>query len=284
MPRIHPSAVVDPAAELAESVEIGPGCVVRGPVRLGAGVRLLAGCHVQGPAVVGEGTVVYPGACLGYEPQDYKFAPGSATAGVVIGARCLIREGVTIHAASNTHTPTRVGDACFLMVCSHIGHDCQVGNGVILVNYAGLSGHTMVGDRVTLSGHCGTHQHVRIGRLAFFSGGTHVGQDVPPFCVVNERNRLGHVNLVGMRRSGMAADEVKAVHRAFRLVLRTPVSRGETLAYLAEHGERWPALREMHDFIAGTKRGIVPGLGRGTRGAGRQAAATEGAEHGSDLD
>ncbi len=274
LPRVHPTAIIDEQAEIAETAEVGPYCVLTGPVRLESGVRLLASCHIQGPATIGEGTVVYPGAALGFEPQDYKFAPGSQTAGVVIGRECIIREHATVHAASNNDTPTTVGDACFLMACTHVGHDCQLGNNVILVNYAGLSGHTAVGDRVTLSGHCGTHQHVRIGRLAFFSAGTHVSLDVPPFCVVNERNRLGHVNLVGMRRSGMNREEVKAVHRAFRKVLRNASTTSETLAYLAEEGLQWPAVQEMHDFIAQTKRGIVPGLGRGTRGSGRGSANT----------
>ncbi|MBK7405591.1 MAG: acyl-ACP--UDP-N-acetylglucosamine O-acyltransferase [Phycisphaerales bacterium] len=205
MAKIHPTAIVPPEAVLADDVEIGPFCVLTGRVTLGPGVRLLASVHVQGPATIGEGTIVYPGACLGFEPQDYKFKPGALTAGVCVGANCLIREHVTIHAASNDHTPTTLGDGCFLMAYSHMGHDCRVGNRVILVNYCGLSGHVEVQDNATLSGHVGVHQFVRIGRLAFLSGGASVGMDVPPFCMANERNRLGGLNLVGMRRTGSAA-------------------------------------------------------------------------------
>lgn len=265
MATIHPSAIVSAESELAEDVQIGPNCVLTGPVRLGAGVRLLAGVYLQGPVTIGEGTVLYPGACLGFEPQDYKFAPGSRTAGVTVGAGCLIREHVTIHAASNDHTPTSLGDGCFLMAYSHMGHDCRVGNRVILVNYAALSGHCEVADNATLSGHVGVHQFVRIGRLAFLSGGAGVGMDVPPFCMVNERNRMGGLNHVGMRRNGISREEITEVRRAFRDCFRRPMPADEMQAILDERGARSAAVAEMAEFVRHTKRGICPGMGRPPR-------------------
>lgn len=265
MPTIHPTALVSPEAQLAADVEIGPFCVVSGPVALGAGVRLLASVHVQGPTTIGEGTILYPGACIGFEPQDYKFKPGAVTAGVEIGASCLIREHVTIHAASNDHTPTRLGDGCFMMAYTHVGHDCRVGNRVIMVNYSGLSGHCEVADNATLSGHVGAHQFVRIGRLAFLSGGTSVGMDVPPFCMVNERNRLGGLNLVGMRRNGVSREEITEVRRAFRDLFRRPTPKDEMLAQLDERGRGSPAVAEIAEFVRGTRRGICPGMGRPPR-------------------
>lgn len=265
MPTIHPTAIVSAEAELADDVQIGPNCVLTGPVRLAPGVRLIAGVYLQGPVEVGEGTILYPGACLGFEPQDYKFAPGSPTAGVKVGARCLIREHVTVHAATNQETPTTVGDGCFLMAYSHIGHDCRVGNRVILVNYAGLSGHCEIADNATLSGHVGVHQFVRIGRLAFLSGGAGVGMDVPPFCMVNERNRMGGLNLVGMRRNGISREEITEVRRAFRDCFRRPVPAHEMQAMLDERACRSPAVAEVAEFVRGTKRGICPGMGRPPR-------------------
>jgi UDP-N-acetylglucosamine acyltransferase len=208
---------------------------------------------------------LYPGACIGFEPQDYKFKPGTITAGVAIGSHCLIREHVTIHGASNEHTPTRVGDHCFMMACTHVGHDCRVGNRVILVNYAGLSGHCEVGDNATLSGHVGVHQFVRIGRLAFLSGGAGAGMDVPPFCMVNERNRLGGLNLVGMRRNGISREEITEVRRAFRDLFRRPTTKDEMLAELDERGKASAAVAEIAEFVRGTKRGICPGMGRPPR-------------------
>ena len=265
MPTIHPSAVVDPQAELAGDVQIGPLCVVSGPVRLAAGVRLIASVHIQGPVTIGTGTILYPGACIGFEPQDYKFTPGTPTAGVAIGEGCLVREHVTVHASTGTETPTTVGDRCFLMACTHVGHDCRVGNNVIMVNYAGLSGHCEVANNVTISGHVGVHQFVRIGRLAFMSGGTGVGMDVPPFCTVNERNRLGGINMVGMRRAGMDRGEITAVRKAFRECFRAPVPTGEMVEILEAGAASSPALAEMAAFVRGTKRGICPGMGKPPR-------------------
>lgn len=265
MAEIHPAAVVDPRAELADSVRIGPGCVLSGPVRLGEGVRLIAAVHIQGPAEIGPGTLLYPGACIGFEPQDFKFAPGDPSAGVRIGAGCIVREHATVHAASNDRTPTTVGDRCYLMACSHVGHDCRVGDGVVMVNYAGLSGHCIVADNVTISGHVGVHQHVRIGRLAFLSGGASVGMDVPPFCTVNERNRLGGVNLVGLRRAGLDRTEITSVRRAFRDCFRRPVPTDEMLEMLDRLGEASPAVAEMAEFVRGTSRGICPGMGKPPR-------------------
>ncbi|MFG0244072.1 MAG: acyl-ACP--UDP-N-acetylglucosamine O-acyltransferase [Phycisphaerales bacterium JB054] len=265
MPTIHPSAVVDPQAELAGDVQIGPLCVVSGPVRLAAGVRLVASVHIQGPVTIGAGTILYPGACIGFEPQDYKFTPGTPTAGVAIGEKCLVREHVTVHASTGTETPTTVGNGCFLMACTHVGHDCHVGNNVIMVNYAGLSGHCEVADNVTISGHVGVHQFVRIGRMAFFSGGVAVGMDVPPFCTVNERNRLGGINMVGMRRAGMDRAEISAVRKAFRECFRAPVPTGEMVEILEAGAADSPALAEMAAFVRETKRGICPGMGKPPR-------------------
>ncbi len=270
-PKVHPSAVVSPEATLAAGVEIGPLCVLTGRVTLGPGVRLIASVHIQGPVTIGAGTILYPGACIGFEPQDYKFAPatadspGSPTAGVTIGQRCLVREHVTVNASTNAEVPTAVGDGCFLMACSHIGHDCQVGNNVILVNYAGLSGHCHVADNVTISGHVGVHQFVRIGRLAFMSGGAGVGMDVPPFCTVNERNRLGGINMVGMRRAGIDRAEITAVRKAFRQCFRAPIPTAEMLEILDAGAVDSPAIGEIAAFIRGTKRGICPGMGKPPR-------------------
>lgn len=265
MASVHPTAIVPPEAVLGEGVEIGPHCVLSGAVTLGARVRLLANVFLQGPVTIGEGTILYPGACIGFEPQDFKFKPGATTAGVTIGADCLIREHVTIHAASNHHTPTRLGDNCFMMAYTHLGHDCQVGNRVIMVNYSGLSGHCEVADSATLSGHVGAHQFVRIGRLAFLSGGTSVGMDVPPFCMVPERNRLGGLNLVGMRRAGMGREEITEVRRAFRDLFRRPTPKNEMLAELDARAKACPAVAEIAEFVRGTKRGICPGMGRPPR-------------------
>lgn len=259
MPTIHPTALVSAEAEIAESAEIGPYCVIDGPARIGAGVRLVGNVYVSGPAEIGEGTEVYPFATIGFPGQDFKFKRGDRTAGVVIGKNGIIREHVTIHAATNDHTPTAVGDRAFLMANSHIGHDCRVGDGVIMMNGAALAGHVQVGDGAILSGGALVHQFCRIGRLAFFSGGAATSMDVPPFCIVSDRQCLGAVNLVGMRRAGIPREHITEVRRAFRDVFRRTTPRDQMLRVLEERGASCPPVAEMARFVAESKRGICHG-------------------------
>ena len=262
MPKIHPTAAVDDAATLGDDVEIGPFCIVTGPVTLGPGVRLLARVSVQGPATIGAGTIVYPNACIGFEAQDYKFKPGSATAGIVIGAQCLIREHATVHAATSVDKPTRIGDRVFMMVNSHAGHDCEVRDDAILVNNTALAGHCQVHERAILSGGCLVHQFGRVGRLAMCSGGSTMTNDVPPFCMAAQRNMLVGLNLIGMRRSGMPRSEIDAVRRAYREIFRKNPPRDELVEQLRERAAESEAVGVMLDFVLKTRRSITPVGGR----------------------
>jgi len=262
---IHPSAIVSSQARFGDGCEIGPHCVIDGPVSLGNGVRLLANVHLCGPVEVGAGTTIYPFACIGFPPQDFKFSPGMPTAGVRVGAECIIREHVTMHAATRTDIPTSIGDKAYMMVGSHMGHDSRAGNNVILVNCAGLAGHSLVMDNCTIGGWSGVHQFTRVGRFAFMSGGTGVSMDVPPFCVVVERQRLGGINRVGLRRSGMPRDHITMIDRAFRETLRAHMPRPEQIQRLEELGRDCPPVMEMAQFIKDAKRAICPGPGRPPR-------------------
>lgn len=267
MASIHPTASVSKEAQLADSVEIGPYCVVTGDVRLADGVRLMGNNYVQGPTTIGAGTVVYPFACIGFEPQDVKFKPGMSTPGVQIGKECMIREHATIHAASRPEHPTILGDRVFMMVSTHVAHDCIVGNRVTFVNGAGIAGHGEIADDVTLGGNAVIHQFCRIGRMVMMSGDCAVSLDVPPFCMVNERNRVGGLNQVGLRRAGMPREHITELRRAFRDVLRSPMPRSEAIRILRERGATCPPVMEIADFIAASKRGIAPGMGKPARGS-----------------
>ncbi|MBC7833710.1 MAG: acyl-ACP--UDP-N-acetylglucosamine O-acyltransferase [Phycisphaerales bacterium] len=280
MPVIHPTASVSPQTELAQDAEIGPYCVLTGRVTLGAGVRLIGNNYINGPVTIGAGTVVYPFACLGFEPQDFKFKPGQVSAGVLIGEDCIIREHVTVHGASNDHTPTRLGDRVFMMVSTHVAHDCEIGNRVTMVNGAGIAGHCRISDDVTMGGNAVIHQLCRVGRLVMMSGDCAISLDVPPFCVVSERNRIGSINLVGLRRSGMPREHITRVRTAFRDVLRRPMPRDEVVRLLRERGEDCPPILEMAEFIAASQRGITPGLGKPPRDKAlfMRDSATAGAE------
>ena len=267
MPEIHPSAEVSDLCELAEGCAVGPGCRLIGKVVLGPGVQLLGPCVIHGPVTIGARTAVYPFVSIGFPPQDYKVKPGDPTAGVVIGEDCILRESVTIHAASNDHTPTTIGDRVFMMVQSHAGHDARVGNDVVIVNGSVLGGHSVVGDRANLSGLVAIHQFVRVGRLAMVSGGTAHSMDIPPFCMAPERNRIVGLNLVGLRRSGVPRQEIAALRDAFRAALYPAIPREEQLAILDGMRDRSPLIGELHEFIATAKRSICAGPMRPPRAA-----------------
>ncbi|MEQ8843918.1 MAG: acyl-ACP--UDP-N-acetylglucosamine O-acyltransferase [Phycisphaerales bacterium] len=264
---IHPSAHVDPDAHLAQGVVVGPRCHVGPGVRLGPSVRLINSVHIEGPATIGDGTIIYPFAVIGMPGQDFKFAPGDPTPGVAIGSGCVIREHVTIHAATQNERPTTIGNKCYFMVASHVGHDCLVGNDVILVNNALLAGHVTVGDKATLSGNTAIHQHARVGHLAFISGGVATTMDVPPFCLCDQINTTNGLNLVGLRRNNIPKESIEALRYAFRTVIAKSLPRAEARQKLNELGQNDAYVQQLADFIAQSKRGIGRGSDRNTRRA-----------------
>jgi UDP-N-acetylglucosamine acyltransferase len=262
MAKIHPTAIIDEQVILADNVEIGPNCVLMGKITLGAGVRLMASVHLQGPLTVGENTMFYPGALIGFEPQDYKFKPGMPTAGVVIGSDCLFREHATVHAASNDEKPTRIGDRTFFMVNTHAGHDATVGSDVILVNNTGLGGHSEVHDRAILSGGTMVHQFGRVGRQAMTSGVTTLTNDLPPYFMASERNTVVGLNIIGMRRSGMSRENINAVKRAYTEVFRKNLPSKELRAELAARAKDSDAVDNIYQFVMTSKRPLCPLGGR----------------------
>jgi len=264
-PRIHPTAIVGGECQLGEGVEVGPYCVLEGRVKLDDGVRLISHVCLQGPIEIGARTVVYPHSSLGFPPQDVKFKPGHATAGVRIGRDCQLRENVTIHAASKTDAPTSLGDRCFLMVSCHLGHDTRVGDDVTLVNNVLLAGHVEVESNVTMGGSAAVHQFCRIGRLAFVSGLTAVSMDIPPFCISAERNRIQGLNLVGLRRAGVPREQITALRAVFRRAFQVTLPRPEQIAVLEEAADGCPPAREMAEFLRKSKRPIAGGMARPPR-------------------
>ncbi len=222
MAKIHPSAVVENGAQIAETAEIGPFCWISSEAKIGENVKLLARVTVYGDTTIGEGTVVFPGACLGTGPQDHgnEFVPGAK---VIIGKNNVIRENVTIHAGTPKEQQTTiVGDDCMFMVNSHVAHDCVVGNHVIMTNNAVIGGHVRVGDGAILGGNCAVHQFCRVGRKAMIGGLTGVDRDVIPFAIVTgDRGKLRGLNRIGMMRGGMDEATVKSVTRAFMYIFKS---------------------------------------------------------------
>ncbi|MDO5757868.1 MAG: acyl-ACP--UDP-N-acetylglucosamine O-acyltransferase [Rhodobacterales bacterium] len=215
---IHPGAIIEDGAQIGAGCVIGPFCHIGPDVRLADGVTLKSHVVVKGDTSIGAGSTIYSFACVGEIPQDLKFQ-GERTR-LVIGARTRIRENVTI----NTGTAggggvTRVGDDCLLMAGCHIAHDVQVGDRVIVVNNAALAGHCVVEDDVIIGGLSGVHQFVRIGRGAIIGAVTMVTHDVIPYGLVQApRGVLDGLNLVGLKRRGVARADITALRAAFQML------------------------------------------------------------------
>ncbi|MFO7629932.1 MAG: acyl-ACP--UDP-N-acetylglucosamine O-acyltransferase [Prochlorococcaceae cyanobacterium] len=200
---VHPTAVVDPRAKLAEGVEVGPFAVIGSEVEIGAGSRIGPHVVMDGRVRLGRDNRVFPGACIGLEPQDLKYN-GDPTE-VVIGDGNTIRECVTINRATAAGEQTRLGNGNLLMAYSHIGHNCALGDGIVIANSVAVAGHVVIGDRAVIGGVLGIHQFVHVGTLAMVGGMSRIDRDVPPFMMVEGHpGRVRGLNRIGLRRSGLA--------------------------------------------------------------------------------
>jgi UDP-N-acetylglucosamine acyltransferase len=268
---IHPSSIVDPRAQIADNVQIGPGCVIEGAVKIGPGCRLVGQVFLKGPLTIGRENRIYPFAALGFEPQDRKYDPDTEGAGLVIGDQNLIREGVTIHRATGKR-PTTVGSRNYLMCYCHLGHDGKIGDDCAIANGVLLAGHVELGDRVIMGGAAVVHQFCRIGRMAIQSGACGVTQDVPPFCAVHHSGLIAGINLVGLRRAGLR-EHIKPLQEAFRIMFEEHRAMSNALQVVEERLSGDPLVVELLTFIRGSKRGICHyharhvGRGEGVEGA-----------------
>jgi UDP-N-acetylglucosamine acyltransferase len=256
---VHPSAHIDGDVVLADGVRIGPSCMLEGPIRIGAGTRLVGHVHLQGPLEMGEGNTVYPFTCLGFAPQDLKWDPGRAGAGLRIGSGNVFREGVTIHRATSDERPTTVGDGNFWMANSHAGHDAAIGDHCIFANATLLAGHTEVHDRVITGGHATLHQFCRIGRGAMLSGNMGTQRDIAPFFLLTGIDVIGSINLVGLRRSGMSAKEIDDVKWVYRTIYREGLALKSAIERMRERSDR-PLVAEYIAFCENSRRGLTPGV------------------------
>ncbi|OYX45627.1 MAG: acyl-[acyl-carrier-protein]--UDP-N-acetylglucosamine O-acyltransferase [Rhodobacterales bacterium 32-67-9] len=247
--RIHPSAHVEPGARIGAECHIGPFCLIGPEVALGRGVEIKSHAVITGRTTIGDGTVVFPFATIGEIPQDLKFH-GEDTS-LVIGARNRIREHVTINVGTDGGGGvTRVGDDCLLMAGSHVAHDCQIGNKVILVNNAALAGHCVLEDEVIVGGLSGVHQFVRIGRGAMIGAVTMVTADVIPHGLVQgPRGTLDGLNLVGLKRRGAGRTDIAAL-RDLLAALGQGTFRDTARTRAGDNPESM-LVREVLDFILG---------------------------------
>lgn len=252
---VHPSAIVDPGADLGNGVEIGPGAVICGGVRIGSGCRIGPHAVIYSGVTLGDDCRIHAGAILGDTPQDLSFK--GAVSYVDIGSEVTIREGVTIHRGTTEGSSTVVGDGCLLMAFSHLAHNVCLGRRVILANGVLLAGYVQVGDSAFLSGQAIAHQFVRIGRLAMMGGGSGISLDLPPFCTTRSvcLNRVAGLNVVGMRRAGFPPAERQAVRRVFKTLYTSGLNRRQALEILEQAKLEGPAA-ELAAFVRASSRGI----------------------------
>jgi UDP-N-acetylglucosamine acyltransferase len=223
---IHPTAIVDPGAEIADDVEIGAYAIVEAGVTIGSATRLWPHTFVGQGTTLGKRVQVHPFATVGHHPQDFGW--DGAPSYTVVGDDTQIREHVSIHRGTKPETTTRIGQRCMLMATAHVAHNCTVGDDVVLANAALLAGYVSVGDRSFLGGGVGVHQFCRIGRLVMCRGHVEVFADVPPFTLVAPAGVVG-LNVVGLRRAKLTADERHDLRRLYKRVYRSGMAMPEAL-------------------------------------------------------
>lgn len=256
---IHPTAIIHPKAQIDSTVRIGPYAVIDEGVRVAAHCSIGPYVHLTGNTTIGEANQFYSGCVIGEAPQDLKYR-GAPTL-LKIHERNVFREHVTVHRSAKAGEATSLGSDNFLMANCHVGHNCRLGNHVILANGALLGGHVSVDDRAFISGNCLVHQFVRVGTLALMQGGSAVSKDLPPFTVARGDNGICGLNTVGLRRAGYTSDQRLELKRLYHALFRS----GRNLqASLAEARDRYcsaPA-QVLIDFLASSARGVCSDTGR----------------------
>ena len=254
---IHPTAVIDPKAEIDSEVEIGPHVVVEGPVRIKRGTRVMAHAYLTGWTEIGESNEIHPGVVLGDAPQDKGYT-GEETY-LRIGARNIFREYVQVHRGTAPGSSTTIGNENFLMACSHVGHNSKVGDQVILANNALLGGYVEVGNSVFISGNCVVHQFVRIGDYALMRGLSGTSRDVPPYAIVDWQHTVRGVNVIGLKRAGFDDKRIREIKEAFRILFRKGRNLSLAIKEINSCGNINGDVLALLDFIRSSKRGVCGG-------------------------
>jgi len=260
---IAPTAIVAEGARIGAGVTIGPWCTVGPDVEIEDGAKLISHVVVDGHTVIGAGAELYPFCTVGMAPQDLKYK-GEPTR-CVIGARTQIREHCSIHRGTATGSGiTRVGEDCLLMAVVHVAHDCTVGNRVVIANNVVMGGHCQIGDFAVIGGGTALHQFVRVGRGAMVGGVSGVEGDVIPFgSVLGNRARLAGLNVIGLKRRGVARADMHVLRKAVRMLFWSPGVFADRLAEVRSLFPEHPLVEEVLEFAEhGSKRGLIRALQR----------------------
>jgi UDP-N-acetylglucosamine acyltransferase len=253
---IHPTAIVDPKAELGAETIVGPYCIVGAGVALGEGCWLQHHVTVAGPTRAGERNKFYAYCSIGQQTQDLKYA-GEPTY-LEIGNENTFREFCTVNRSTKSNGKTWVGNRGNFLAYSHIGHDCNVGDSVVFSNNGTLAGHVEVGDHAVMGGLTAVHQFCRIGRFAITGGCSKIVQDVPPFLIADGNPaEIRGVNLVGLERAGFSPESVKAIKEAFRLIYRSKLNTRQAIEAVRNQIEPREEVTQLIEFIEKSERGII---------------------------
>ena len=259
---IHPTAIIHPKAKLASSVRVGPFAVIDAGVELGADCVVGPHVYLTGETKIGAGNKFHAGCVIGDAPQDLKYKDEPTN--VRIGDHNVFREHFTVNWSTKPDGVTIIGSNNFLMANGHVGHNCELGNHVIMANGALLAGHVTVQDRAFISGNCLVHQFTRVGMVSMMQGGAGIGQDLPPFTMAMNVNTICGLNIVGMRRAGFSAEQRLELKQLYKLLFRS----GKNIrSAVAEAREKFtsPGAKIMLEFVASAKRGVCSDLGASTR-------------------
>ncbi len=252
---IHKTAIIDPAAKLGKNVTVGPYTTIDADTVIGDNCVIGPRVSIMPYTTIGNGCKIHAGAVIGDLPQDTSFKECESF--VKIGDNCILRECVTVQRGDKTNTTTSMGNNCMVMAYSHLGHNAKMANNVIMATHSGLAGHTEVGNNVFISAFVGVHQFCKIGRLAMIGGICSVTKDVLPYSMLatNTPGTLQGMNIVGMRRAGINAEERKNIKQAFKLIFHSDLN----LAPAMEEIEKTlpeELSKELADFVANSKRGL----------------------------
>nr|WP_245562049.1 acyl-ACP--UDP-N-acetylglucosamine O-acyltransferase [Stanieria cyanosphaera] len=258
---IHPTAVIDPKAELDSTVQVKPYAVIGADVKIGANTVVGSHAIIEGPTEIGKHNQIFPGAAIGLEPQDLKYQ--GAKSKVIIGDRNRIREYVTINRATEEDEATIIGNDNLLMAYSHVAHNCIIENDVIIANNVAMAGHVKIESMAVISGVLGVHQFVHVGRMAMVAGMSRISRDVPPYMLVEGNPaRVRSLNLVALKRRGFSHSEISKLKQAFRLLYHEGIPLDKAIAQLEILTES-EAIGHLRDFlqssIADGRRGLIPG-------------------------
>ncbi|MEM1170853.1 MAG: acyl-ACP--UDP-N-acetylglucosamine O-acyltransferase [Cyanobacteria bacterium P01_H01_bin.35] len=258
---IHPTAVISESANLHPTVQVGPYAVIGEQVKIGAGTTIGAHVVIEGPTEIGSGNRIFPGAAIGLEPQDLKYA--GAPSMVKIGDNNRIREFVTVNRATYAGESTVIGNGNLLMAYVHVAHNCIIEDSVVIANAVSLAGHVKIESKAVIGGVLGIHQFVHIGQMAMVGGMSKIVRDVPPFMLVEGNPCLVRsLNLVGLKRAGLTSEDLAILKKAFGILYRSGKLFSEALEELEFFSEN-KYIRELHEFLSlslGSKRrGPIPG-------------------------